>query len=466
MEAEFINPNWHVLLIHYPIALLTTGIALEFFGLLLRRRQIQSAARWMILIGALMSLPVAATGAYAFRDAVVSGAVHPHTPWAKIVEQSQWSDVQWQFMTRHVWLNSIATLLFIAVVVAWVVASEPRRRIIYWPAMFALVVGLALMTAGAWHGGEAVYRFATAVEPAQAGGTDVRADEQNETAQQEDARPDSEADARQKDEAGHADLNDQTNQNDHEHENANQHEHENQNSPGQQPEDTNPEVANEAKSETGPEEEHHQAGPDHHAQNATSSAHADEHEHEHADRTGGIKYFIRPLQLHITMVGFLYALTLAAFLLTLQNWKTHAGLGGPGATGSGLWLATFIGALLVALAGLWATMQNFDAESWRRNFEMLRDSEYLRLITHVAFGTSIVILLLAITLAVKFAPRSRIFAKVLLFLLFIAVVFQTWLGVLMLYDSRRGPLTGYSLAAATQSEVHAQETNRSKEHQH
>ena len=37
MPHEFIRPNWHVILIHYPLGLLVVGILIELFAFLWRR---------------------------------------------------------------------------------------------------------------------------------------------------------------------------------------------------------------------------------------------------------------------------------------------------------------------------------------------------------------------------------------------------------------------------------------------
>lgn len=53
MAEQFISPNWHVILIHYPLGLLAVGILIEFFSFLgWRRSGFRTAGRWMILLGA------------------------------------------------------------------------------------------------------------------------------------------------------------------------------------------------------------------------------------------------------------------------------------------------------------------------------------------------------------------------------------------------------------------------------
>jgi uncharacterized membrane protein len=69
---EFIIPNWHVILIHYPLALLTVGTLIEIFSFLWRRSGFRAAGRGMILIGALCAIPAATSGIYAARQVLSS----------------------------------------------------------------------------------------------------------------------------------------------------------------------------------------------------------------------------------------------------------------------------------------------------------------------------------------------------------------------------------------------------------
>src|SRR5687768_10037846 len=68
---ELVNPNFHVILIHFPIGLLLTGTLIELFSFLgWRRSGFRIAGRWMILLGALLAIPTAFAGIYALSDVV------------------------------------------------------------------------------------------------------------------------------------------------------------------------------------------------------------------------------------------------------------------------------------------------------------------------------------------------------------------------------------------------------------
>jgi uncharacterized membrane protein len=135
----------HVILIHYPIALLFLGVAIEVFSFLWRRSSVRLAGRWMILLGALSMLPSAASGMFALSDVEIT------------------SDIQHHLLNEHALWQSIATVLSVIVVVLWMACSDKWRRRLYWPSLVLLVLAVAMSVSGAWHGGEAVYRHGTGV---------------------------------------------------------------------------------------------------------------------------------------------------------------------------------------------------------------------------------------------------------------------------------------------------------------
>ena len=69
MAKEFINPNLHVILIHYPLGLLVVGTLIELFSFLgWRNSAFRAAGRWMLLIGILSLTPTMFSGLYALAD--------------------------------------------------------------------------------------------------------------------------------------------------------------------------------------------------------------------------------------------------------------------------------------------------------------------------------------------------------------------------------------------------------------
>jgi uncharacterized membrane protein len=402
MSEEFIHPNWHVILIHYPLGLLTAGLVVELLSLIWPRGGMRAAGRWMILLGSLLSIPALTAGIYAFRDTVVPGPVEPDFKWYDIVRQSRWTPMQWQFITRHIWLNSSAVVLFVLVTVFWMASSDVWRRKLYWPLLILLIIGVGLMGAGAWHGGEVVYRYGTAVE-LEGGGT------------------------------------------------------------GQSAEST---------AQAPPATQEHTPGA---AQPGAG------HEERVAPQPTLLEYFLSPLQLHIVLAGLAVACSIGALGLTLRRWGEPAkargrsgslandplpeqkhpeerSLGPSGAERSAgrmphpqrFWVIASGVAILTALAGFWAAMGAFSASAIKTDFLELRNREHLRLLWHVIFGISIIILPLILALLARAARPLRALSGILLVALFCAVALQIWLGILILYDSPEGSLTGFNPASVAQ----------------
>lgn len=175
MANEFINPNWHIILIHYPLALVVVGFLIELFSFLWRRSGFRVAGRWMILLGALSMIPAAFSGIYAFADAAKMNNPAADGIWAEIAAQTPLRATgAWDQLVRHTWLQSIATVLLVASVVAWIGCSDLWRKRLHLPLLIVLAGGVGLMAAGAWFSGEAVYRHGAAVELAT--GSDTTAD--------------------------------------------------------------------------------------------------------------------------------------------------------------------------------------------------------------------------------------------------------------------------------------------------
>jgi uncharacterized membrane protein len=160
--TEFIKPNWHVILIHYPLALLIVGVLIELFSFMWRRSGFRAAGRWMILIGALAGIPTATSGIYAARDVMSESSWH-ELQWHELREEAPLTAEQWHLLERHMWINGSSTMLFAITVVAWLACSDRWRRKLHLVFLLMLLIGCGLITTGAWYGGEMVYREAIGV---------------------------------------------------------------------------------------------------------------------------------------------------------------------------------------------------------------------------------------------------------------------------------------------------------------
>jgi uncharacterized membrane protein len=188
VAKEFINPNWHVILIHYPLGLFVLGMLIELFSFLYRRSTLRTAGRWMILLGALSGIPAALSGIYAMGNVVrmelPESAVTPEQPWKQVWQTSEFGKTnpeQREFLGRHVWAQSSATALAVVLVTIAIGCSDPWRKRLYFPLLLGLLFSLAAMVWGAYFGGEMVYRHGTGVLRVQAKGTMPEASEPKPT---------------------------------------------------------------------------------------------------------------------------------------------------------------------------------------------------------------------------------------------------------------------------------------------
>src|SRR4051812_23870182 len=178
MSKELVNPNLHVVLVHFPLALLVMGLGVEVLSILYRRTTLRAAGRWMILLGALAAVPTALSGAYAFAD-VARRSMPPgarvDVPWYRVLREtrvhssspgSSYSAAaadshagesdQWKTMARHAWVQGPASGLAVLTVVVALAMTDRWRRRLYLPLLLLLLAATGLMVWGAWYGGEMV----------------------------------------------------------------------------------------------------------------------------------------------------------------------------------------------------------------------------------------------------------------------------------------------------------------------
>ena len=141
-----IIPNWHPILVHFTVALLSLSVilfaAITFLTGTLRE-QWSIVARWSLWFGAGITLLTAVAGLYAYNTVAHDTPSH-------------------EAMTEHRnWAISIVILFpLLAGWVAWAVRSgkEPGKGF-----LALMLLGGVLLLSTAWHGGEAVYRYGLGV---------------------------------------------------------------------------------------------------------------------------------------------------------------------------------------------------------------------------------------------------------------------------------------------------------------
>jgi uncharacterized membrane protein len=161
--TRLIIPNFHAVLIHFPLGMFGIGIIIELLSFVWGRSSLRAAGRWMILLGALAMIPAATTGIGAAADMMSHGQQGDQT-WIKLRDSSGFTTFDWRLLRYHIYLNGIAAGISLLTVVAWVGASDAGRRALYLPAMLLLLIASGLIVDGAWHGGEMVYRQGFGVE--------------------------------------------------------------------------------------------------------------------------------------------------------------------------------------------------------------------------------------------------------------------------------------------------------------
>ena len=161
MDSELVSPNLHVILVHYPIAMLVAGTLIELFSFMWRRHGFRAAGRWMILIVALMTVPTTFSGMFARWD--VANPQHQDWTWKETANAGLLSAAQWSALRTHLILQVSASFAALLVCVTWLGCSNRWRANLHVPLLLILLGSVGATAAGAWYGGETVYHHGTAV---------------------------------------------------------------------------------------------------------------------------------------------------------------------------------------------------------------------------------------------------------------------------------------------------------------
>lgn len=141
-----IIPNWHPIFVHFTVALLLLSVALHIATLFVSepiKGQWQIVARWLLWIGAAISLLTLIAGLHAFNT-----VSHDDPSHAAMIDHRNWA---------------FATLAVFFVLAIWSslrVRANRKLGKLFLPAM---LIGSLLLISTAWHGGELVYRHGLGV---------------------------------------------------------------------------------------------------------------------------------------------------------------------------------------------------------------------------------------------------------------------------------------------------------------
>lgn len=133
-------PNPHPAIIHFPIALLTAAVLFELLARILKREDFSRIGWWMQLSGTLGLVLAVVSGILAQETVSIAPIARP-------------------YFAMHQQLTFAASGLF-ALLFFWRISYRsvvPARYAALYLMLF--VCSVAVLWAGAWYGGELVYRF-------------------------------------------------------------------------------------------------------------------------------------------------------------------------------------------------------------------------------------------------------------------------------------------------------------------
>ena len=140
-------PNWHPLVVHFPIALVLSATALLLAARLLRNESVAASAAtvgtWNLCLGAAAALVALATGLSAVLDLDVSAAAR-------------------QAISTHLKWAMLTTLLLVLLAV-WRGAGTAARSRPSWIFLIVLIAAGAALSFTAYRGGKNVYEYAVGV---------------------------------------------------------------------------------------------------------------------------------------------------------------------------------------------------------------------------------------------------------------------------------------------------------------
>lgn len=138
-----ILPNWHPVLVHFTIALLTISAFLYVAGIALKKENFFIVARWNLWIGVTITVGTLVAGLYAYNT-----VVHDDVSHVAMTDHRNWA-----FGTA-----SIFVLLAL-----WALKTQRGAKAVHPLFAFAMVLATGLLFITGYKGGDIVYRYGLGV---------------------------------------------------------------------------------------------------------------------------------------------------------------------------------------------------------------------------------------------------------------------------------------------------------------
>lgn len=141
-----IIPNWHPILVHFTVALLSLSVFLYTVTAFMAgslRDQWLIVARWALWFGAGITLLTAIAGLLAYNSVAHDTASH-----AAMTEHRNWA---------------ISIIILFPLLAGWSAYCVGRNKKLGKGFILVMIIGGLLLLSTAWHGGEVVYRYGLGV---------------------------------------------------------------------------------------------------------------------------------------------------------------------------------------------------------------------------------------------------------------------------------------------------------------
>ncbi|HEX8521041.1 MAG TPA: DUF2231 domain-containing protein [Tepidisphaeraceae bacterium] len=170
VPRDVVVPNLHLILIHFPIALLITGSLIELLAFLWRRSSARVAARWMILLGTVFAVPTVASGFHELFELNQNDQLQESpSAWHDVRAVSPIQGDAWHHLRSHAIVSSAAIGVLLLLCMIYIGGSDTFRRRLHFPFLLVLLASVAALTLSIYRdtpGPESLPRHVATSQPA------------------------------------------------------------------------------------------------------------------------------------------------------------------------------------------------------------------------------------------------------------------------------------------------------------